>query len=488
MTQPGAAAPAGAPREGQRTQLDVEGLDPNGDGVARTADNFVVFVEGGLPGDRVEAEITHRARRFARARLSRLVRPSPHRVAVPCAVAEECGGCPLMGLAYPAQLDARRKLVVDALERIGGVRGAAGLVRPVRGMARPWEYRNKAQYPVARDASGRLAIGFYRRRSHEVVPALDCRVQHPTNVRLAAAARDALEELGLAPYDESTGRGLVRHVTARVSRATGEGLLVVVTAGEPLPAPGVLDELARRVKARVPELVGVVQNINPRRTNVILGRENRLVWGRDWIEERVGHLRLRLYATAFFQVNTEQAGVLYGEVRERIRAYQEERGRTLPSGRLLDLYCGVGGIGLSAADLVGEVVGVEEVKDAVADAQANASLNGIPNARFVAGLVEEVLPQEAAAAAASGEPLMVVVDPPRKGLDVRVVETLAKTPPDLFVYVSCSPATMARDLRQFMEKAAAQGARYRWGPVQPVDMFPHTAHVEAVTHLIRVKG
>ena len=497
------SSPATSPEVGERVRLAVHGLDPHGDGVARSADGLVFFVEGALPGDQVVATVTHRARRYARARLERLIQPSPHRVALPCPVADACGGCPLMGLDYPVQLEAKRNLVVDAFQRIGGMAEAERFVRDVLGMAYPWAYRNKAQYPVATDEDGRPVVGFFRRGTHQVVPALDCKVQHPTNVRIAAATRDVVEELGLEVYDEATGLGWVRHVVSRASQATGQGLLVLVTTDRPEPRPGTLMELAKRVKDRVPELIGVVQNVNPHRTNVILGRENRLVWGQDHFEERVGPLRLKLSATAFFQVNTRQAEVLYQEVRGRIAAFLERLGLRRPAGRLFDLYCGVGGIGLMAAELVQELVGVEAAPEAVADARENAARNGIRNARFVVGAVEDVLPREMgrlsggaaggpdgarspkAGASTQDGPVMVIVDPPRKGLDAGVVKALGALAPDLLVYVSCNPTTMARDLRQFLELTRASGVEYEWGPLQPVDMFPHTAHVEVVGHLMR---
>lgn len=495
----------GTPQPGERVELVVYGLDPRGDGVARTGDGFVIFVEGALPGDRVVASVTHRAPRYARARAVELLDPSTRRVPPPCPVAGECGGCPLMALAYPDQLEAKRALVVEAFRRIGGVEAPEELVRPVLGMAVPWTYRNKGQYPVGRGSDGRPVVGFFQRGTHRIVPAPQCRVQHPLNVRLVAAARDALEELGLEAYDEATGRGWVRHLVARSGEGTGEALLVVVTAGREEPFPGALSELARRVKARVPELAGVVQNVNPSRTNVVLGRENRPVWGDAHLEERVGPLVLRLSATAFFQVNSTQAQLLYAEVRRRIQGFLEGRGLRPPAGTLFDLYCGVGGIGLYAADLVERVVGIEEAPEAVADARENAARNGIANARFLVGTVEELLarqmptgvgraagPGPGAGGGRRGEragggcgPMMVVVDPPRKGLEAGVVRTLGAVLPELLVYVSCNPATMARDLGQFLREAQARGVRYEWGPLQPIDMFPHTAHVEVVGHLLR---
>ncbi|WP_324717448.1 23S rRNA (uracil(1939)-C(5))-methyltransferase RlmD [Carboxydochorda subterranea] len=481
--------PSGAPGEdapevGQRLVLDVASLDPRGDGVARTPGGFVVFVEGGLPGDRVEAVVSHRARHHARARLARQIRPSPLRVEGPCPVAETCGGCPLIHLAYPAQLEAKRSGVQDALVHTGGLEEAASRVLPVRGMEVPWGYRNKAQYPVGRGHDGRPVIGFYRRGTHEVVEALDCRVQHPLNVRLARATRDAIEELSLPPYDEATGSGLVRHLVCRTGAATGEALLVVVTARDGPEVRQALGQLAERVRRRVPELVGVVQNVNPLRTNVVLGKRSAVVWGREFLEERVGAVRLRLSATAFFQVNTRQAEVLYGEVRRRVETFLEARGQ-LGRGTLLDLYCGVGGIGIAASDRVGRLIGVEEVQEAVDDARRNAELNGVRHARWVAGDVEEVLPRLLQEGGERMRPLLVVVDPPRKGLDAAVVRALVRAQPELLVYVSCHPVTLARDLRQFVKGVEAQGLTYRWDPVQPVDMFPQTAHVEVVASLWR---
>lgn len=473
------------PNPGDRVRVEVRALDPSGDGVARTEDNFVVFVEGALPGDRGEALIIQRAARHARARLERLIEASPSRVERRCEVADTCGGCPLMGLDYAAQLAAKRRLVVDALERIGGFREAEALVRPVLGMERPWGYRNKGQYPVRRDQRGTVTVGFFRRGTHAVIDAPHCAIQHPTAVRLARAAKDAIVQIGLEPYDEATGRGAVRHLITRVAESTGEALLVVVTAEEQ-PAE-TMQAFAHLVRARVSELVGLVQNVNPLRTNVIVGHSSRTEWGRGWVEERLGQLRLRLSDRAFFQVNTKQAVVLYSEVRDRVARFCRcsDGSGAAPGVTLLDLYCGVGTIGLFCADLVERLVGVEDEGQAVVDARHNADINGIAWAHFLAGRAEDVTPRLVREAQRHGERFAVVVDPPRRGLDHSVVEALARAAPGLVVYVSCNPATLARDTRQFLRRTLEQGIVYRWGNVQPVDMFPHTAHVEAVAHWIR---
>lgn len=505
---------------GSVVSLVVDDLDVHGDGVARTPDGLVVFVAGAFPQDRVRAEITQRAASYARARVVEVEQPSPLRAEPRCPVVGLCGGCPLMPMAYPAQLEFKRRLVQQALERIGGLDPGQLEVRPTIGMKVPWAYRNKAQYPVARGADGRVVVGFFRRGTHQVVPIDDCAVAHPTLVALARAGRRACEELGLEPYDEPSHAGTVRHLVCRAGQFTGQALVVVVTRTEEVSQ---LVRFAQALAREVPELVGLVQNVNPARTNVILGPVTRPVWGQDYLEEQVGHLRLRLSATAFFQVNSLQAARLYEEVRSIVRAFRAQH----PGRRLVlwDLYCGIGGIGLYCAGEADEVVGVEEHPAAVADARLNARLNQISHARFVVGRVEEVLPRWAGrrtggqdgarGGARDGAPggarhrardgardgaregegngapegaaaaTAVVVDPPRAGLAAEALRALARTGPELLVYVSCNPVTLARDLGQFMRWTRSLGLRYQLGPVQPLDMFPHTAHVEVVAHLVR---
>lgn len=466
-------------RVGAEIPLDVSGLDVEGDGVARTADGLVVFVEGGLPGDRLQAEVTRLGSGYARARAVQLLRPSSLRVEPRCPIAHRCGGCPLMGLAYPAQLDAKRRQVVEALRRIGGFDEADARVAEPLGMSDPWNYRNKAQYPVRRGPAGEVQVGFYRRGTHEVVPADDCAVQHPLNVAVARSARRALQRLGAQPYDERRHDGLVRHLVVRTARASGESLLAVVTRE---PAAELVAEVARAVQREVPQLVGAANNVNPHRTNVILGPATEAVWGRARIEERVGSLRLSLSVTSFFQVNSVQAERLYEEVRRRIaERVREGRG----PARLVDVYCGVGGIGLYAAGEVQEVFGIEISAEAVEDARRNARLNGIEWARFVASPAEPALAELARETAVPGRRLVAVVNPPRRGLEAGVVRALVRLMPERLVYVSCNPATLARDLRMLVQGARRAGAAFRLGPVQPVDMFPHTAHIEVVAHLDR---
>ena len=471
--------------EGASVCLDVKGLDVHGDGVARGPEGLVVFVAGGVPGDRVQAVITQRAGSYARARVVEVLTPSPHRVQPPCPVVGRCGGCPLMTLAYPEQLERKRELVRQALQRLGPAPAGGWEVLPTIGMEHPWAYRNRAQFPVAGDGRGGVVLGFYRRGTHEVVPVDRCAVAHPTVCSVAQAGRRLLERWGLEPYDETAHRGFVRHLVARVGQFTGQALALLVTR---TPEQGPLRQLARRWAQEVPQLVGVVQNVQPQRTNVILGPYSVPLWGQPYLEERLGHLRLRLSATAFFQVNSLQALRVYETVRSLVAGLRRARpGRRL---RLVDLYCGAGGIGLYCAGEADELVGVEERPEAVDDARYNARLNGVSHARFVTGRVEEILSGGLELGAGPGGEAgsvltAVVVDPPRAGLAPGVVRTLAATGPPLWVYVSCNAATMARDLGQFLRWARERGWRYRPGPVQPVDMFPHTAHVEAVACLVR---
>ncbi|HEY8487329.1 MAG TPA: 23S rRNA (uracil(1939)-C(5))-methyltransferase RlmD [Limnochordales bacterium] len=476
--EPSAGGPELHP--GRLVELDVEDVDVHGDGVARTPGGLVVFVEGALAGEKVLARVVERHRHYARARLERVLAAWEGRVAAPCPVAGRCGGCPLMVMAYDRQLAHKRRLVEESLLRLGQLEAERVRVLPTLGMDDPWRYRNRAQYPVARGPDGRVVLGFFRRGTHQVVPVEDCLVSHPTVVALARAGRRAVEELGLAPYDEQTHSGAIRHLVCRVGHGTGQALAVVVTRTEEVAG---LQELPARLRQQVDGLVGVVQNLNPHRTNVILGTTNRLLWGQPHFEERVGELRLRISATAFFQVNTPQTHRLYGLVEQAVARLRRLAGMPV---RLWDLYCGVGGIGLYCARHAGEVVGIEEHPTAVHDARYNARANGFGHAHFVVGQVEQVLrgwtgPEPDWAEA-------VVVDPPRAGLAAEALRAVVERAPRLWVYVSCHPATLARDLGLFLRWSAQRGLRYRLDPVQPVDMFPHTAHVETVACLWREPG
>ena len=443
----------------QKNQLhtvEITGYSAEGLGVARL-DGRVVFVHGGVRGERCAIRILKVLKNAAFARVETVEEPSPGRQQPDCPHFPACGGCQLRHLTYEEELAAKGERVTDALRRVGGVDLAPEEVVP---SPRRDRYRNKSQFPVGSDGSA----GFYRARSHQVIPAADCLLQTPQANTIAAAVARWGRERGVPAYDETTGRGLLRHICVRVNRA-GEALVCVVVNGDALP-----DEagLTAAVRAACPETVGVVLNRNTRDTNVVLGEVFRTLWGRGDLLDTLCGLTFRLSVPSFYQVNREQAEILYARALE----FAGLTGREL----VLDLYCGIGTITLCLARLARRVIGAEIVPAAIADARENAVRNGIDNAEFFCG--------DAAAVAArlAGEglrPDVVVVDPPRKGLAEDVTDTVAAMGPERIVYVSCDPATLARDVKRFTLRG------YRPARCAAVDMFPRTAHVETVVRLER---
>lgn len=446
-------------RPGQEIAVTVHGLGSGGEGVARY-EGFTIFVPGGAPGDRLLARVQEVKRNYARAAVVAVEAPSPDRVEPACPAAGECGGCQLQHIAYEAQLRLKRQQVVDALERLGKLTGVT--VHPTLGMAEPWGYRNKAQFPVGW-RSGRVIAGFFAPGTHRIIDIERCAIQHPLANRIMAEVKELARRYGVRIYDERSHTGVLRHVLARVGRGTGEAMAVLVTNGPRFPHG---KEIARELMARIPELVSVVQNINPARTNVVLGRESRVLAGRDAITDSIGDLHFSISPVSFFQVNPAQTEVLYGKALE----YAGLTG----SETVIDLYCGIGTISLFLARQCREVIGIEWVEEAVADARENAARNGIGNARFIAGDAAVEMPRLVDEGVRAD---VIVLDPPRKGCDEPVLEAIAQVAPRRVVYVSCNPASLARDLGRLAEMG------YRTAEVQPVDMFPHTAHVECVARV-----
>lgn len=449
------------PVVGVETDVDIVDLNHDGEGVGRTRDGFVLFVPDALPQEKARVQVTRVRPRHGEARLIRLHESARERVQPECPVAGVCGGCALQHLHYDAQVAWKEEAVRQALRRIGGLEDV--LVEPILAMERPWGYRNKAQYPVGIQ-DGKVVVGFYRRRSHQIVPTDDCLIHHPLAVAVAQAARQAIQELGLSVYDEASHTGFVRHVIARVSFSREEAMAVLVTREPPFPEA---DSFVASLRRRVPGLVSVVQNVNPGRTNVIMGEETRILWGEDHLIESLGEREFIISPNSFFQVNPAQARRLYDVVAQ----YAELR----PGNSLWDVYCGTGSIGIYVADAYTRLRGVERVAAAVEDAWRNARRNGLHEARFEVGVAEETLPRWVLEGDRAD---VAVLDPPRSGCDVRTLDALAASRPRRIVYVSCNPATLARDLAQLQERG------YRAVTVQPVDMFPHTPHVEAVCLLI----
>lgn len=441
---------------GQSYTIDIVGMGHSGEGVGRYHD-FTVFVPHALPGEKVKATVTTVKASYAKAKLEAVLAPAVDRIVPRCPVYERCGGCQLQHLAYPAQLAAKRQTVVDALSRIGKL--ADVVVKPTLAAEEPWRYRNKMQFPVGL-AGGRLAVGCFAQGSHDIIDIDDCLIQQAANNEVARAVRAIVADLGLAPYDERTGRGLIRHVLGRVGTASGEVMVVLVTARAELPQQ---EAIVNRLRAAVPGLVSIVHNVNSERTNVILGRRTATIWGRDTIRDRLGEFVFEISALSFFQVNSAQAAVLYAQAVD----YAGLTGRET----VIDAYCGTGTIALFLARRAAKVYGVEVVAPAIADAIKNAAANGIANAEFLVGDAVEVLP---ALYRQGIRPHAIVVDPPRAGCDPAVLATFVRMRPGRIVYVSCNPASLARDLAVL----AAEG--YTAREVQPVDMFPQTYHVECV--------
>jgi 23S rRNA (uracil1939-C5)-methyltransferase len=451
-------------RKNQEIEISIDGLTREGMGVARV-EGYALFVHGALPGERVRARVERVEKRFGYARTLEVLAQSPDREAPACGTFSSCGGCTLRHLAYPAQLLWKRRWVEEAFARIGGMKVA---VAPALGMDTPWQYRNKAVYPVRKGTDGTAAIGFFAPRSHRVVDTEDCGIQRPEAGQAVAVLRRWMADVRIAPYDETDGTGTVRHLMVRVGFATGETQVVLVTNGERLPAAGVLIGMLRQ---SVPGLVSVVQNINNCRDNVILGETNITLWGREWIEDILDGLRFRVGPLSFYQVNPVQT----------VKLYREAVARTGLTGTetVVDAYCGIGTISLFASRKAGRVIGVESVCAAVEDARENARRNGIANAEFICAPAEAWLPQ---AVQEGLRPDVILLDPPRRGCDPILLDAILTAKPDRVVYVSCDPAMLARDAKIMVESG-----EYRIeGAVQPVDLFPQTGHVECVTLMSRL--
>ena len=449
----------------QLVELTVDRLGMDAEGVCRWGEQgLAVFVPLALPGERIEARIVKVEKRHAFARLERVLTPSPERAEPRCPVYRRCGGCAAQHMAYAATLAFKRAQVQDCLARIGHI---ALDVPPVWGMDAPWQYRNKGAFPVAagdaQDAGVR--IGFYARRSHAVVDApAGCPVQREASDAAVSAVRHWMVAHRVPPYDEATHTGCVRHIMTRVTQ-DGQVMVVMVSLPPRMPAE---EALVARLRQDVPGLASVVLSHNPRQTNVILGDTLRTLWGTDALEDVLHGLRFRVSPRTFFQVNPAQTERLYAQALQYAALTGEET--------VVDAYCGAGTISLLLAQRARRVVGIEVVPEAIADARHNATQNGIDNAEFLVGETERILP---ALVAQGMHPEVVVLDPPRKGCDPAVLHAVARAAPRRVVYVSCNPATLARDA------ALLVAAGYRAAAAQPVDMFCWAGDIETVLLLVR---
>ncbi|WP_421617091.1 23S rRNA (uracil(1939)-C(5))-methyltransferase RlmD [Brevibacillus sp. TJ4] len=452
-------------RVGQTVEVEITGMNHDGAGVGRV-EGYTLFVKGALSGERVRAQVDHVKKSFGFATMVEVLEQSANRALPPCPLYDRCGGCSLQHLAYEEQLRHKQQIVMDNLRRIGGfsLEGEGAItVHPTLGMSEPWRYRNKSQVPIGEE-NGALVGGFYAEKSHTIIDMDECLIQHQANDVAVATVKRLASELNIQPYDEVRHAGLLRHVVAKVGVKTGEVMIVLVTAQEEIPQR---ERLVAAIREQVPGVASIVQNINPDKTNVIFGKTTRTLWGSDVIYDTIGPIKFAISARSFYQVNPAQTEVLYNKTLEYAGATGTET--------VIDAYCGIGTISLFLAQKSRHVYGVEIVPEAIADAKRNAALNGVENATFEAGPAEVVIPAWYEQGIRAD---VIVVDPPRKGCDEALLATILEMEPQRVVYVSCNPSTLARDLKVLAEK-------YEVKEVQPVDMFPHTGHVESVALLVR---
>ncbi len=458
-------------RKNEQIRLAVTDLNNLGCGVGHIAggeeDGMAVFVQGAITGDEVEARVIKVNRGYAVARLERIVSPSPYRAVSDCNASLGCGGCAYRHVIYPHELD-RKRAYVEAAFRKAGLGGV--LVEPVRATGETVGYRNKAQYPIGVDRNGNTVAGFYAVNSHRIVPSDRCALQPPLFGEMVRFVCDFCDRYRIPAYNEAERRGLLRHLYLRVGQATGETMVCLVVNGESLPHEA---DFAREITGTFPAVVSVLLNVNRADTNVVLGEQYRVLAGKAFIEDELCGLRFRISPQSFYQVNHNACELLYAVAKEKAG---------LSGGELLlDLYCGIGTVGLSMADRAGEVMGVEIVPEAVECAKENAARNGIANATFVCGDATDPdgLLRKAADLRGDLSGAVAVLDPPRKGTTRELIGAIAEAGIRKAVYISCNPDTLARDCAWF------RNFGYEIGTVTPVDMFPRTGHVETVVLLSR---
>lgn len=448
-------------RKGQVIVLPIRRLGINGEGVGHY-EKQVVFVDGAIPGERVLVRVTKVERHFARAKLLRIQKRSAYRVKPPCPIYESCGGCQLQHIDSRLQRRLKRELVEEALRRYTGLTEIP--IETTVMMEEPWKYRNKAQLPLKK-IGNQVAMGMFSAQSHHLVNMRDCLVQHPLINQTLEVARKIVERLGISIYDEKKHQGILRHLVARIAFATEEIQLVLVTRLSSFPQE---KALVQEVQRHLPKVTSLVLNHNPDRTSRVFGEQSRLLWGKEKLEERLGNLSFLLSSRAFFQLNPIQTIKLYDEVKKVAQLTGKET--------VVDAYCGVGTIGLWLADQAKEVLGMDTIPEAIEDAKENAQRNGIKNASYYVGEAEKWLPRWVN----EGKKLdVIIVDPPRTGLEKTLLDALVRVKAKRIVYVSCNPSTLAKDLRHLL-----QGG-YALQRVVPLDMFPQTSHVECVALLTR---
>ncbi|NBI29866.1 23S rRNA (uracil(1939)-C(5))-methyltransferase RlmD [Chengkuizengella marina] len=478
--------------------VEIIGIGHSGEGVGRI-NGYTLFIKGALPGEKVRAKVIKVKKNYGYGKLLDIVEKSESRTEAPCDIYNQCGGCQLQHMEYSAQLEWKRQRVINNLERIGKLvvvgedvnleghldadqsdreklnenkgkqlntnlplsNGITAL--PTLGMDNPWNYRNKAQVPIGEHEGG-LVGGFYAQGSHRIIDMDICLIQHDLNNDVIREVKNIAQQLEILAYDEVSHKGLLRHVVVKIAFHTNELMVVLVTNGERLPKQ---EQFITKIRDKFSQVVSICQNINTKKTNVIFGDQTRTLWGKEVIYDYIGDVKFAISARSFYQVNPVQTKILYEKALEYAGLTGEET--------VIDAYCGIGTISLFLAQKAKKVYGVEIVKEAIEDAKINAELNGMSNVEFEVGKAEEVIPKWKDQGI---EADVIVVDPPRKGCDETLLQTIIAMKPKRVVYVSCDSATLARDLR------ILEDGGFKTEQVQPVDMFPHTVHVECVGYLV----
>ena len=503
-------------------ELVIEDITTEGEGVGKI-NGLALFVKDAIIGDKVKVKVMKMKKNYGYARLMEIVEPSFARTEPVCPVARQCGGCQLQHMKYEEQLKYKENKVKNCLERIGGISfqkeetsqkeenfervekdfekedktfesieeslkkedkvfdRVEGRVRkennnfkkavfePIIGMEEPFYYRNKAQFPVGKNKDSKIVMGFYAGRTHSIIDTPHCYIQAKENEQLLQIVREFMEENQIEPYNEETHTGLVRHVLTRVGFTTGEIMVCLIINGETLPKAEQLVEKLKVVKG----MTSICLNVNKEKTNVILGNKVKVLWGQGYITDYIGDIKYQISPLSFYQVNPVQTKKLY----EIALEYAGLTGNEV----VWDLYCGIGTISLFLAKNAKKVYGVEIVPQAIEDAKKNAEINNIENAEFFVGAAEEILPQKYKESNGQMKAQVIVVDPPRKGCDEKLLETIVKMEPERIVYVSCDPATLARDLKYL------EGKEYKVEKVRACDMFGHSVHVETVVLMSKVR-
>ncbi|WP_415990449.1 23S rRNA (uracil(1939)-C(5))-methyltransferase RlmD [Intestinibacter bartlettii] len=443
--------------------VDIVDIGQGGVGIGKY-EGFTVFVDGGLVQDKIKVKITKSKKNYAVGDIVEIIEKSPFRVERKCSESlRQCGGCQIQELDYQKQLDVKTNEVKQVISRIGKLDDV--VIHDTLGMEHPFRYRNKAQFPIQKK-DNMPVIGFYKKKSHDLISTDECIIQHEVNDKIIKIIKTYIRAYNVSIYDEKTHKGLLRHLVTKVGFTTGEVMIVLVANGKKLPY---LKELASVLKENIPGFKTLVVNVNTQKTNVILGKENIVAYGDGMIRDYIGELVFEISPLSFFQVNPLQTEVLYNKALEYANLGENDT--------VFDIYCGIGTISLFLAQKAKKVYGIEIVEDAIKDAKINAKINNMDNVEFYVGKAEEVVPKMYKEGKRAN---VVVVDPPRKGCDEKVLDTIVSMEPDRVVYVSCNPSTLARDLAYLNERG------YKCHEIQPVDMFPHSVHVENVAWLSRV--